>query len=73
MASAEHTRRSPAAVLRLVRQRALVAVAGRIGQHRQVTGPAGRSAIGRHPEPQQRAGAELGIRQVDQESRSVGR
>lgn len=71
--SAEHTRRSPGEVSRLVRHRALVAVAGRIGQHRQFAGPAGRSAVGRHPEPQQRAGAELGSRQVDQESRSVGR
>ena len=32
-----------------VRHRALVAVAGRIGQYRQVAGPTGRSAVGRHP------------------------
>ena len=54
---------------------------GRSGRPRAPTGGgvtqcpllAGRSAIGRHPEPQQRGGAELGSRQVDQESRSVGR
>ena len=38
--SAEHTWRSLAEVLRLVGHRALVAVAGRIGQHRQFAGPA---------------------------------
>ena len=47
--SEKQTRRSPAEVSRLVRHRALVAVAGRIGQYRQVAGPAGRSAVGRHP------------------------
>jgi hypothetical protein len=31
-----------------LRHRPLVVVAGRIGQHRQFAGPAGRSAIGRH-------------------------